>query len=179
MNGGSGAVAALFFYASDTQEADIELLTRNPTNEVDFTNQPGSTTTYVMPKGDVRTSYVDYRFDWLDSSTLFYVGSKSAANLTTDVPNINGTIKLNSWANGGSYSGSIVPTKDSVMSVQTIDLYFNTSDASLALSWKQKCATANTQPCAVGGTSSSSTTSSNISSATQNSAASRPRAFRP
>ena len=166
--GGSGAVGAIFFYSSDTQEIDIELLTHYPAGKVSFTNQPSTTNVTTMPDKLTREKYVDYRFDWNPSYTRFYVNNQSLVKFTEDVPDADGTIKLNSWANGGSFAGASVPTSDAVLSVEWIDLYFNTSDSTKAKAWKKSCASANTQPCSV-----DSTTSSSTSAQTQTSGASR------
>lgn len=149
VKGGSGAVAALFFYADDTNEIDIEHVTDDPVRDVHFTNQPDETLTTYMPDGVERTSYAIYRFDWYSSQTRFYVNDVLSANFTGDVPTVNGTIQLNSWANGGPFTGSQAPTTDSVMSVQWIKLYFNTSSTSSAATWASACETAAVAACVV------------------------------
>ncbi|KAJ4392927.1 hypothetical protein N0V93_002131 [Gnomoniopsis smithogilvyi] len=149
VQGGSGAVAALFFYADDDNEIDIEHLTDDPVTYVHFTNQPDETLTTSMPDGVERTSYATYRFDWHPSQTRFYVNDMLTTNFTADVPTVSGTIQLNSWANGGSFTGAQVPTTDSVMSVQWIRLYFNTSSSSSAASWASACEAAAVAICQV------------------------------
>ena len=149
MDGSPGAVGAIFFYASDTQEVDIELLTRDPVQNVHFTDQPDYTVSTYMPNLIDRTIYANYRFDWLPSESRFYINDCPSANFTDDVPNVNGTIKLNSWGNGGPFSGETVPSQDAVMSVQNIQLYFNTSDDDAVRNWRKVCRRARTPPCSV------------------------------
>lgn len=166
VEGGAGAVAALFFYADDADEIDIELVTDDHVRDVHFTNQPDGLITTYMPNGASRTTFASYRFDWLPSQTSFYVNDVLSGSLTDDVPAINGSIELNSWANGGSFTGSQVPTTDSVMSVQWIKLYFNTSSSSSAESWESNCEAAGVAVCLVdAGTIGSNQTSTQTSSA--------------
>lgn len=149
VQGGTGAVAALFFYADDSDEIDIELVTDDAVRNVHFTNQPDGIIQTYMPNGVSRTSFASYRFDWLPSQTSFYVNDVLSGSLTEDVPAVNGSIELNSWANGGSFTGTQVPTTDSVMSVQWIHLYFNTSSSSSAASWEKGCKAAGVAVCMV------------------------------
>lgn len=149
VQGGSGAVAGFFFYADDSNEIDIEHVTDDPVTDVHFTNQPDETLTTSMPDNVERTAYATYRFDWHSSQTKFYVNGVLSGNLTGDVPTVNGTIQLNSWANGGPFTGSQVPTSDSVMSVQWIELYFNTSSSSSAETWAGTCEAAAVAACVV------------------------------
>lgn len=159
-----GAISALFFYANDTTEVDIELLTRDNPNSVRFTNQPDSTSQVIMPDGLTRNTTNDYRFDWSSESTTFYINNVLSDTKTEDVPRTNGSIFLNSWG-GSSFAGDVPPKSDVTMAVSGIQLYFNTSDSELSSSWTQSCQQAKVEACSIDSenlqknTSSTSTTS--------------------
>lgn len=144
----SGAVSGFFFYANDTAEIDIELLTRDNARDVVFTNQPDESMDIYMPNQAVHSNLNDYRFDWKAGSTSFYVNNVLSNTKTKDVPSINGSIYLNMWG-GSTYAGNPAPSTDDIMSVAGIQLYFNSSDPSLTASWTQTCARTKTPVCLV------------------------------
>ncbi|PVH72185.1 glycoside hydrolase family 16 protein [Cadophora sp. DSE1049] len=90
-----------------------------------------------MPTNITRSDLSEYRFDWTPAHTNFFVNRISLDSKTTDVPSINGSIYLNMW--GGSIFAGSPPSSPSIMSVSTIQLYFNTSDNSLADTWISIC----------------------------------------
>ena len=149
VNGGAGAIGALFFYASDTQETDIETLTRDDPQSVHFTNQPSSTTQMDLPDNLVRSDFADYRLDWKQNVTNFYVNNMLRNNFTTDVPTVNGSVYMNMWADGGNFAGSSPPTSDASMIVKSVHLYFNTSDLESASTWQKACQSTASTPCSV------------------------------
>lgn len=149
VSGGSGAVGALFFYANDTQEVDIEFLTRDDIRDIRFTNQPDATTTVYLPDNYVRTDPHTYRLDWNDGQTTFYVDDILSNNFTTDIPTLEGSVYMNMWANGGPFAGATPPATDAVLNVSNIELYFNTSSTVTAASWKSTCASSKTAACQV------------------------------
>jgi hypothetical protein len=158
--GASGAIGALFFYANDTQEADIEILTRDDPRYVHFTNQPSSHEQIFMPNGAVRTDTNNYRLDWKNGETKSYVNNVLSNTMTRDVPQVDGSVYMNMWSNGGSFSGP-PPTTDGTMSISWIQLYFNTSDTSLAKAWEDTCTASRAKVCKIDedhfGTNSTST----------------------
>lgn len=145
---GAGAISGFFFYANDTAEVDIELLTRDNAREVVFTNQPDASSSLYMPNKATQAELNNYRFDWTSSNTTFYVNNVLSDSKTEDVPSTNGSIYLNMWG-GSTYAGNPPPSTDAKMLVSAIQLYFNTSDASLAKSWAQTCASKKTAVCSV------------------------------
>ncbi len=149
VNGGRGAVGALFFYASDEHEIDIELLTRDNPRNIHFTNQPSSTSDMYMPDRLGQSMENTYRFDWNAAETTFFVDDILSDTKTSDVPSVNGSVYMNMWANGGAFSGKATPSSNVIMSISQIELYFNTSDASLSKSWAKTCAKSKAKVCDV------------------------------
>lgn len=147
-NASAGAVSGFFFYANDTAEIDVELLTRLSPQDIVLTNQPDASATVYMPDGLTYTEVNDYRIDWSAQSTQFYVNNVLSNNKTADVPAVNGSVYLNMWG-GSTYAGNPPPTSDVTMSVSAVQLYFNTSDAKLSASWAKTCASSKAAVCQV------------------------------
>ncbi len=141
-----GSVAGYFFYANDTQEIDIEVQSKMNDQTVHFGNQPSQNSDVYLPNSGVTSQMHDYRFDWVTNKTTFYIDGVPSADFTEDVPIVNGTISLNMWGNGGSFSGPEAPTTDNTMFIFKIALYFNTSSATDSASWSQACNAASTRP---------------------------------
>jgi hypothetical protein len=105
----------IFLYESDTQEIDIEYVTDPEslsndgpdapipiwyTNQaVDPANEPKTSQSGAAPK--VCTSQVhEYRIDWAQNFTAFYIDGKCQQKFTTNVPSKAGPFVWNNWANG-------------------------------------------------------------------------------
>ncbi|KAK7416879.1 hypothetical protein QQX98_004937 [Neonectria punicea] len=91
VSGGPGAVAGFFMYHNDTQESDVEILTRDGTTRVHFSNQPtADARDYQIPGATFNESlpykpshdWTVYRLDWLphDSTNVWYVDGKVLAS---------------------------------------------------------------------------------------------------
>lgn len=145
---GQGVVGSLFFYANDTTEIDIELLTRDVPRNIHLTNQPHASSEVYMPDGLMRTDANNYRFDWVSGSTKFYINNVLSDTKTIDVPETNGTINLNSWG-GSDFAGTVPPASDVTMSISGIQLYFNTSDSKLSKTWSKQCQRVKAKVCDV------------------------------
>lgn len=92
-----------FFYKSDNQETDIEILTGDLTSGAHYTDQNttvggvGSTTaTHALPS-DATTTYHEYRLDWLSDRTDFYLDGVWQQTLIADVPSVPGEWMWNNW----------------------------------------------------------------------------------
>jgi len=130
-----GAVAGFFFYRDEKSETDIEILTREGVTKVHYSQQPSynSETDSDYPGTTVGTvlklpwtEMQEHRWDWYPGTAKFYQDGAQVSELTTNTPKDNGTINLNIWADNGEWSGEPA-TKDVIMEIQQIDLYFNTS----------------------------------------------------
>ena len=105
----------MFFYKNDTQETDIEYLT-DPSSQSNkgpdmpipiwYTNQavnPGNGK-QTSQNGPAPTNCCEksheYRLDWTQDSTTFYINGRQQRKFTTNVPSVPGPFVWNNWANG-------------------------------------------------------------------------------
>ena len=132
-----------FFYKSDQQEIDIEWLSdpssqsnNGPGSPIPFwyTNQAliaGNEPTHqnIPPAISPTAGWHEYRIDWTPAHTAFYIdGVQQGNKLTTNVPTMGGTWVFNNWANGDPGWTVGPPTQDSVFRVQSITMYYNTTN---------------------------------------------------
>lgn len=138
VHGASGAVAGIFTYHNDTEESDIEVLTRDPTTQVHFSNQPtedlntgapipGATFNKTLASSQKTTDWNVYRLDWIPRHSAWYVNGAQAGNTDVNVPNVASMVILNMWSNGGPFSGVMAPGGEAWLDVQWIELLFNTT----------------------------------------------------
>jgi len=133
-----GTCQSSFFYASDTQETDIEFLS-DPTStgntdgtaDVHFTNQPtnggGVTSAEAAAPANVGSTVHEYRTDWTANFTAFYIDGVLQQTFTTNVPSQAGPWLWNNWANGNTGWSAGPPAQDSLYKIQKIDMYYNTT----------------------------------------------------
>jgi len=154
----SGTVGSMFWYWNNSQEIDVELLSK------DFNNSQG-TVNYVMhtPEswangGDASTTagfrqqalafrpdekFHEYRFDWSPGKVDYYVDGEWVFEMTHEVPDHPGSLHINHWSNGNKYWSSAPPDTDTVMTVSYVKAYFNTSDLAHNDRFKKRCGTWN------------------------------------
>ena len=101
----SGTVSGAFFYKSDSQEADIEVITGGAYEGVHYTNQEASptadqTTVALASPVDLTSEMHEYRLDWLPDRTDFYLDGVKQADLTGNVPSTAGAWLWNNWRQG-------------------------------------------------------------------------------
>ena len=96
-------VEGQFFYKTDNQETDIEILTGNLASGAHYTNQNttvgghGSTTSTKPLPSDATTTFHEYRLDWLKDRTVFYLDGILQQTLTVNVPSVAGEWIWNNW----------------------------------------------------------------------------------
>lgn len=152
-----GAVAGFFTYANlyddgDSRidpESDIEILTRDAADTIHYTNQPGlhevpilaengstifamdtipqATSEIQLPDGKTWDTFLTHRLDWFPGMSRFWVGDSLLVNKTHAVPRDPCGLLLNIWSNGGTFSGNMTVGKDAVLSIEYIEIAFNTS----------------------------------------------------
>jgi len=146
-SGTNGTCGAFFWYRNDTQEIDIEFLSKSP-NRLNFVvHSPesdlpsrsikGSGALGVMNHAKSSTDWQqiteypqgfhEYRFDWMPDRVEFYVDGYHAWSLTDNIPDSPGHIALNHWSNGNPLWSGGPPTEDAVMTVGYVKAYFNTT----------------------------------------------------
>ncbi|ODQ52789.1 concanavalin A-like lectin/glucanase, partial [Saitoella complicata NRRL Y-17804] len=131
-----GVCAGFFYYKSDTQETDIEVLTSESTNQIHYSNQPaydastdnsvpGATYTEAVSGG--WTSSIQHRFDWQPSVTTFYQNGNAIRQMTVNVPSTPGAVIMNVWSDGGDWTQG-PPTADAHMYISNYQFYFNVTN---------------------------------------------------
>ncbi|KAG6002867.1 hypothetical protein E4U21_002719 [Claviceps maximensis] len=144
--GSSGAVSAVFTYRdakalADIQEADMEMLTRGPRNRVQYTNQPSytadgqdggiksrATTNATLPHGKEWSDWAVYRLDWTPKQSTWYVDGQQVASIAFQVPRDPASINVNSWSDGGSWSGNMSIGSEASLQIQWIEMLYNTTE---------------------------------------------------
>jgi len=133
-----GTCQSSFFYKSDTQEVDIEFLSdstsqsnTNNTPDLHYTNQPtnggDSTWSHQATPQDIGSAVHEYRIDWTADFTAFYVDGVLKQKYTTNVPSQSGTWLWNNWANGDEGWSVGPPKDDSVLKIEKIEMFYNTT----------------------------------------------------
>ncbi|KAL6925142.1 hypothetical protein FSST1_002416 [Fusarium sambucinum] len=141
VTGGAGACMALFTYLedgdelADVQEADIEILTRDPKTRIQYTNQPlytddgdevpKATRNGTLPKGLGWDDWVVHRLDWTPERSVWYVQEQEVASIEFQTPKDPAQIILNAWSDGGSWSGNMSLGDSAYMQIQWIDMVYN------------------------------------------------------
>jgi hypothetical protein len=140
VTGSAGACMAIFTYLggeelADVQEADIEIMTRDPKNRVQYTNQPSftedgddipkATRNGTLPKGIRWDDWVVHRLDWTPKSSTWYADGQEVASIEFQTPKDPAQIILNAWSDGGSWSGNMSLNGAAYMQIQWIDMVYN------------------------------------------------------
>jgi beta-glucanase (GH16 family) len=121
------------------QESDIEILTRDPRNAVQYTNQPSTdkngddvpqaTVNATNPDGRDWTKWNVYRVDWMPKMTSWYVNGKSVANISFQTPKDPAGLIVNLWSDGGVWTGNMSVFDEAYLQIQWIEIAYNTSGA--------------------------------------------------
>jgi hypothetical protein len=146
VHGNPGGCAGLFTYrcpgsvctstSTTVEEADIEILTRDPSNAVQYTNQPSqssSGTTLTAATRNVTllagtwSDWNEYRYDWTPGLSTWYVNGTESANISFQAPKDPTGLILNMWSDGGSWTGNMSVGAASYLQIQWIDFVYNTS----------------------------------------------------
>ena len=146
VRGSSGAVAGLFTFADNENESDIEVLTRDPTSVFRASNQPdldregnevaGASSVVKLPAtpegngvqiDNSWTDWTTYRLDWINGRSEWFANNVSVSNKTYGVPKKGSQFIMNSWSNGGNWSGNMTVGGQSTMDVQWVDMVYNVS----------------------------------------------------
>lgn len=67
----------------------------------------------------------EYRLDWLEDRTDFFLDGVLQHSLTTNVPNEAGPWVWNNWANGDKGWTADPPKNDAEFKIQKIEIYYN------------------------------------------------------
>ncbi|KAL6894947.1 glycoside hydrolase family 16 protein [Trichoderma evansii] len=153
----NGTCAAFFWYFNDTQEIDMEFLSRefDPKNKVypvnlviqseaslqaGFDASKTGTFKVVNLTFDPTAGFHEYRFDYLQDRVLFYADSLLLAEMSgSSVPTSPGHLILQHWSNGNPLWSGGPPEEDATMTVSYVKAYFNSSDSDVQSSWNTSC----------------------------------------
>ncbi|KAM3489197.1 hypothetical protein MY3957_007511 [Beauveria namnaoensis] len=163
----NGTCAAFFWFFNDTQEIDIEFLSR----EFDFENNIYPVNLVIQSMASMQAGYDaaksgnfkranltfdptngfhEYRFDYLPGKVRFYADSKLLAEMTgADTPSTAGHLVLQHWSNGNALWSGGPPTVDSPIVVSYVKAYFNSSDADETKKWEKGCDEAKVATCVI------------------------------
>jgi hypothetical protein len=133
--GDKGAVAGFFTFIDDSNESDIEILTRDPVDTIRYTNQPsvgkdGNEVAAASLAPSDLPSWEDWqthRIDWLPKHSFWYLNGNQVAANTYSVPKKSSYMVLNMWSDGGEWSGNMTDGGSAEFHVQWIEMTFNTS----------------------------------------------------
>lgn len=107
ISGAPGACAAFFTYENDTQEADMEFLTRDQDELVGFNTQPtydihgnyinGSHYNMSLPHDLTREEWALYRMDWVADQVVWYIDGVEMGSTTVNVPVVPSHLYITMW----------------------------------------------------------------------------------
>ncbi|KAI8966831.1 glycoside hydrolase family 16 protein [Daldinia sp. FL1419] len=155
--GAPGAITAIFTYrdnANNTdltkvQESDLEIRTIDPPDHVQYTNQPSytslgldvqeATRNVTIPQKRDWTNWAVYRMDWSPGTTTWFINGDEVASISFQTPRDPSLLILNSWSDGGSWSGNMSVGKEAYLQIQWIELIYNTTDSSKSKRDDQSC----------------------------------------
>jgi len=136
--GASGACTAMFTYrgkGENVQEADIEVMTNGPKNKIQYTNQPtvnaagdiieNASVNATLPGGLEWTDWAVHRLDWTPTQSTWYVDGVESAKLTFQVPRDPSQVILNSWSDGGNWTGKMAVNESAYMQIQWFEIVYN------------------------------------------------------
>ncbi|PKS05441.1 hypothetical protein jhhlp_008817 [Lomentospora prolificans] len=145
VTGSPGACSGFFTYYNDTQETDIEVLTRDPvdlfhgscqpTHDARGRSIPETSLNISMTDdgaGTSREEWNTYRLDWLPGQSLFYLNGIQLAQTKKNVPVSESQLIISMFGNGGSWSGPMDVGNTATLEVQWINFAFNSTAASPA-----------------------------------------------
>ena len=153
----SANTACLIQYFNDTQEIDMEFLskdfnTKNGTFPVNLVVQTpkSSEDGYDAAKAGnfIRTDlpfnptvgFHEYRFDFLPHEVHFYADGRVLAKILGDVvPDNSGHLVLQHWSNGNDVWSGGPPSKDTAITVRYVKAYYNSTDSARHSNWNKRC----------------------------------------
>jgi hypothetical protein len=145
----NGTCGAFFWYHNDTQEIDMEFLSKDPktlnlvvhspesdkpsrsikgSGDLGVVETPGSSTAWESIIKFAQ-EFHEYRFDWMPDRIQFYVDGLLAWTTTENIPDSPGHLMLSHWSNGNPGWSDGPPMQDAVMEVGYVKAYFNTTSS--------------------------------------------------
>ncbi|KAG6005494.1 hypothetical protein E4U21_007888 [Claviceps maximensis] len=153
----SGTCAAFFWYRNDSQEIDMEFLSREfdvvtqvfPVNLVIHSRESmrdgydaskSGTLRRVELSFDPTSAFHEYRFDYLPGRVIFYADGRVLAEMGGErIPSSGGHLILQHWSNGNKLWSGGPPSSDAVVLVRSVQAYFNSSTPQKDAAWNDIC----------------------------------------
>ncbi|KAI2642522.1 glycoside hydrolase family 16 protein [Xylaria nigripes] len=144
--GAPGAVTAMFTYRDSgdpdklktVQEADLEIRTIDPTDKVQYTNQPSysadgddipaATRNATTPVQADWTQWSVHRLDWSPKNTTWFIDGNQAASIAFQVPRDPSQVIFNAWSDGGPWSGNMSVGTEAYLQIQWIEVVYNSTE---------------------------------------------------
>ncbi|KXX74996.1 Beta-glucanase [Madurella mycetomatis] len=152
-----GTCAAFFWYFNDTQEIDMEFLSKDfnaanksyPVNLVLQSREAAMAGYDAALTGNFIKAYLpfnptddfhEYRIDYIPGRVSFYAdGMKLAEMDGPAVPSSAGHLILRHWSNGNALWSGGPPTEDATVTVRYVKAYFNSSLPQRQRDWENRC----------------------------------------
>ncbi|KAF2762856.1 concanavalin A-like lectin/glucanase [Pseudovirgaria hyperparasitica] len=150
----SGTCGAFFWYSTDTQEIDMEFLSKefsDDKNTVNYVLQTpesaamgfdASRTPYFKPlplRFRPDQAFHEYRFDWTPHKVSFYVDGNWQYDMNQGVPSSPGHLVLNHWSNGDGNWSAGPPELSTIMTISYVKAYFNSSSSDRQIVYQKSC----------------------------------------
>ena len=140
-HGSSGACTSIFTYRGaeqlkDVQESDIEVLTRDATDAVHYTNQPSYLEDGTIVDGASHqitlpvpwTEWSDHRLDWTPGRTTWSVDGQELHSQEFQAPTQPSRILLNAWSDGKDWTGTMDEGGAAYQHIQWIEIAYGVTD---------------------------------------------------
>jgi hypothetical protein len=139
--GDPGACTAMFTYLDNTnaelvQESDLEILTRDPSTAIHYTNQPaqnnngqdvpGSSDNITIPVP--WTEWATHRLDWTEGSTTWSFNGEEMLSKDFQAPKDPSLLMFNSWSNAGGWTGEMAVGGSAYQQIQWIEVLYGITD---------------------------------------------------
>jgi len=155
LTGVHGTVGSMFWYWNNSQELDLELLSKDFNNSQGAVNfvmhtpeswerggDASNTTGYRLQPLPFRPDeqFHEYRFDWSPGKVDYYVDGQWVWQMNHQVPDHPGSLHMNHWSNGNPQWSTGPPDTDAIMTVSYVKAYFNTSNKAHNDGYRQRWA---------------------------------------
>lgn len=135
----AGVCSAMFFYADDDNEVDLEILSKQSDRGIvhnvihkqlylpDDSKDPRTYTQVDLSPVNTANGFQDMRFDWLPDRVDYYANGNKYNTLSTNIPTKPGRIMFVVFSNGDPSWSAGPPVTDAVMRIQKASWFYNTT----------------------------------------------------
>jgi beta-glucanase (GH16 family) len=142
-HGDSGACTSMFTYLggdsiADVQESDIEVLTKESKDIINYTNQPahmgngtlvhGAGNKMKFPSGDTWTQWHTHRMDWTPGLVSWFLDGRELHSQSFQAPVDPSQIIFNAWSDGGNWTGLMEPDGQAFQDIQWIEIAYDLAE---------------------------------------------------